>query len=146
MNETTPVITSNGGGTTGSIQIAENGRSVTTVVATDTDTGDELAYSIVGGADAALFEIDEVTGALRFVDPPDFENASDADQDNILCGPCCGVRRDIQRQPDPAGVRRQRNPWVHDHWHGRRRHDRPRVHHAWTTTDTDENDVLRALG
>ncbi len=83
VNETTPVITSNGGGTTGSIQIAENGRSVTTVVATDTDTGDELAYSIVGGADAALFEIDEVTGALRFVDPPDFENASDADQDNI---------------------------------------------------------------
>ena len=39
-------------------------------------------YSITGGADAAFFAIDSVTGALSFRDAPDFEGPADADGDN----------------------------------------------------------------
>src|SRR5207244_1555057 len=67
VNDNTPVITSNGGGATASISIAENTTAVTTVTATDADAGTTLAYSIVGGADAAKFTIDASTGALSFV-------------------------------------------------------------------------------
>ncbi len=40
-------------------------------------------YSISGGADAALFAIDETTGVLSFLAPPDFENPDDANVDNV---------------------------------------------------------------
>ncbi len=50
VNEAAPVITSNGGGATASISIAENGTAVTTVTATDADSGATLTYSISGGA------------------------------------------------------------------------------------------------
>jgi hypothetical protein len=36
------------------------------VVATDVDSGSSLSYSILGGEDANLFEIDPTTGALAF--------------------------------------------------------------------------------
>ena len=43
-------------------------------------------YSISGGADADLFEVDPVfgdeTGVILFLDAPDFENPADADADN----------------------------------------------------------------
>lgn len=42
-----------------------------------------ITYSIEGGADAALFNIDPVTGALSFKVAPDFENPTDANRDNI---------------------------------------------------------------
>lgn len=56
---------------------AENQTAVGTVTATDPE-GDTLTYSISGGADAAKFEIDPATGALRFKTAPDFENPTDA--------------------------------------------------------------------
>ncbi len=77
-----PVITSNGGGTTSSIGIIENTTLVTTVTATDGD-GDQVEYTISGGADAALFDIDRNTGALTFLVAPDFEAAGDANGDNV---------------------------------------------------------------
>jgi hypothetical protein len=40
-------------------------------------------YEISGGADAALFTINAQTGALNFINAPDFENPSDANADNI---------------------------------------------------------------
>ncbi len=40
-------------------------------------------YSISGGVDADLFEIDETTGVLSFLAPPDFENPGDENSDNI---------------------------------------------------------------
>ncbi|MEL7538379.1 MAG: hypothetical protein AAFZ58_02565 [Pseudomonadota bacterium] len=43
--------------------------------------GQTLTYSIAGGADAALFELD-VAGALVFLAAPDFEAPTDADGDN----------------------------------------------------------------
>ncbi len=83
MNEFTPTITSGGGGTNASVSIAENGRNVTTVAATDQDRAETLVYSITGGVDAELFEIDSDTGALRFKSAPDRESPADADGNNV---------------------------------------------------------------
>lgn len=71
-------ILSDGGGESATLSVDENTTSVTTVFALDPD-GDAVNYSIVGGADATLFEIDSLTGQLTFKDPQDFEAFSDAD-------------------------------------------------------------------
>ena len=55
-----------------SFSVAEGNTDVGTITATDIDSPD-LSYSILGGADAALFTIDAATGALSFADAPDFE-------------------------------------------------------------------------
>lgn len=79
--ETAPSITSNGGGATASITVdEEDGVSVTTVTATNADATD--AFSIIGGADAALFTINADTGVLTFLTEPDFEDPQDADSNN----------------------------------------------------------------
>jgi hypothetical protein len=77
-----PTITSNGGGGTATVSIAENSMAVTTVTATDPDAGTTLSYTIVGGTDAGKFAINPSTGALSFLAAPDFENAADADHNN----------------------------------------------------------------
>ncbi len=74
-------ITSNGGGDTTSINFAENGTGVVTTVRVSGAIS-QPGYAIMGGADAGLFVIDGA-GALRFAAAPDFENARDADGDNI---------------------------------------------------------------
>lgn len=78
-----PVITSNGGAETAGVTISENVTAVAAVAATDADTADTITYSVVGGADAALFTIDSVTGALAFLASPDFESPSDTGGDNV---------------------------------------------------------------
>jgi serralysin len=78
-----PVITSNGGGATAAISIAENVAAVTTVTATDANAGQTLSYSITGGADAALFTINAATGALSFIAAPNFEAPGDAGANNV---------------------------------------------------------------
>ncbi|MBU4081538.1 MAG: cadherin repeat domain-containing protein, partial [Gammaproteobacteria bacterium] len=83
VNDNSPVITSNGGGATASLSVAENATAVTTVTATDSDVGDSKAYSISGGADAAKFIIDSTTGALAFAAAPDFEAPTDAGGNNV---------------------------------------------------------------
>src|SRR5690606_37550177 len=83
VNEFTPAITSNGGGATATVNVAENGTAVTTVQAADADATANVTYSIDGGADAALFEIDANTGELTFKDAPDFEAPGDAGVDNV---------------------------------------------------------------
>ena len=67
----------------GEILVAENTKPVTTVAATDPDAGQTLKYSIVGGTDKDLFEIDQATGQLRFKNAPDFENPADQGHDNV---------------------------------------------------------------
>ena len=47
-----PVITSDGGGPTAGLTVAENQTAVTTVTSTDVDGG-VPSYTIAGGADAA---------------------------------------------------------------------------------------------
>ncbi|HYD36829.1 MAG TPA: cadherin domain-containing protein [Allosphingosinicella sp.] len=67
-----PVITSDGGGTSASIDMDEGETAVTTVVAED-DGADAVTYSITGGWAAHLFTIDSATGALSFIAAPDYE-------------------------------------------------------------------------
>ena len=64
------------------LNIEENRTDVNGFTATDID-GDTLAYSISGGEDQSFFTIDSETGALAFIDRPDFENAQDSDANNI---------------------------------------------------------------
>ena len=65
----------------GPFAIDENTTDVGTIQASDVD-GDMLTYSIIGGADAALFSIDENSGALSFITAPDFEAPGDVGADN----------------------------------------------------------------
>lgn len=74
-----PVITSNGGGASAAISLAENITSVTTVTA---DYAYPVTYAITGGADAADFTINPTTGALAFNVTPDFAAPHDADMNN----------------------------------------------------------------
>ncbi|MFO0817271.1 MAG: cadherin domain-containing protein [Pirellulales bacterium] len=84
VNDSPPVITSNGGGATGALNVAENNTAVTTVVAADADLPTQtLTYSITGGADAAKFVIVGSTGELTFAAAPNFESPTDANGDNI---------------------------------------------------------------
>ncbi|GAB3831154.1 hypothetical protein GCM10028895_48170 [Pontibacter rugosus] len=66
-----PVINSNGGGATASISVPENSTAVTTVTSTDQENN-ARTYSIIGGADAAKFNITS-TGVLTFKSAPNFE-------------------------------------------------------------------------
>ncbi|MEM9420483.1 MAG: Ig-like domain-containing protein, partial [Planctomycetota bacterium] len=77
-----PVIVSDGGGAVALVNAAENQNSVTTVVSADPD-GPPPMYSIIAGADAALFTINPGTGTLRFITAPDFEMPSDSDTDGV---------------------------------------------------------------
>lgn len=72
-----PVISSNGGGATVTLQVPEKTTNVTDVDASDADAGDQLAYSITGGTDAALFQIDSTTGVLVFKAAPVYVNGGD---------------------------------------------------------------------
>ncbi|GKS68322.1 hypothetical protein W03_03260 [Nitrosomonas sp. PY1] len=78
-----PTITSNGGGVTASVSVAENTTAVTTVTATDADVGATRAYSISGGADATKFTINSSTGALSFISAPNYESPTDVGGNNV---------------------------------------------------------------
>ena len=76
INDNTPSFTS-----PDSANVAENETLAYTAVATDAD-GDDLSYSL-SGTDAVRFTIDPVTGAVSFMEAPDFENPDDAGGDNV---------------------------------------------------------------
>ncbi|MFC1762729.1 FG-GAP-like repeat-containing protein, partial [Planctomycetota bacterium] len=76
-----PIITSNGGGSTASVNAAENQTAVTTVTTTD-DDADTRTYSISGGADQAKFSINSSSGALSFSSAPNYESPTDSDENN----------------------------------------------------------------
>ena len=62
------------------IEYAENGTDpVATLTATDPE-GDDITWALAGGVDDSKFEIGEDTGVLTFKDPPDFEDAGDANE------------------------------------------------------------------
>jgi hypothetical protein len=76
-----PVITSNGGGDSATLMLDEGTSLVTRVTALDNyslNGTDSLTFSIVVGADAGLFSIDE-KGSLTFNAPPDYEAPFDGD-------------------------------------------------------------------
>lgn len=64
------------------ISVEENLSDPIIILATDADE-DALTYAIVGGEDEALFEIDDRSGELLFLDEPDFEAPADVGEDNI---------------------------------------------------------------
>ncbi len=76
-----PVITSNGGGASASLSVAENMTAVTSVAATDVDSS--VTYSISGGSDASKFTINASTGALSFVTAPNFEVRTDVGANGV---------------------------------------------------------------
>ncbi|HEU0099279.1 MAG TPA: cadherin domain-containing protein [Allosphingosinicella sp.] len=78
-----PIISSNGGGATAAVTVAENQNGVTTFTAVDPEGASGLVYAIAGGADSARFAINASTGVLTFVSPPDFESRQDAGGDNV---------------------------------------------------------------
>ncbi|OEK04027.1 hypothetical protein BFP71_11055 [Roseivirga misakiensis] len=80
-NDNDPIITSNGGGATAAINVAENSTAVTTVTSTDADAGSSITYT-KSGTDAALFSLDANTGVLTFTSAPDFEIPADDGADN----------------------------------------------------------------
>lgn len=61
--ETPPTITSDGGGPTASVDVVSPSTAVTTVTASGTSV---ISFSISGGADAALFQINAASGVLTF--------------------------------------------------------------------------------
>jgi Ca2+-binding RTX toxin-like protein len=92
------VIISNGGGANGQVNVEENVTAITTVVATDPENT-PLTYSIIGGADAALFAINETTGTLSFVSAPNYEAPTDAGSNNVydvIVAASNGVNTDTQ--------------------------------------------------
>lgn len=66
------------------VSLAENGLFAFDLQATDDRSaeGAGLAYTIAGGADAALFTIDAATGIVSFLTAPDYEVPADAGGDN----------------------------------------------------------------
>ena len=95
----TPAITSNGGDFFGTTSVSENVRAVTTIMGADPENA-PLKYDIAGGADAARFMIDPVTGALRFRAAPNYEAPTDADHNNsyiVIVRANDGERSAIQR-------------------------------------------------
>ncbi|MDO9237872.1 MAG: DUF4347 domain-containing protein, partial [Aquabacterium sp.] len=81
-SNTSPVISSNSGGASASINVAENATAVTTVVASDGE-GQTLTYSISGGVDAAKFTIDSSSGVLTFSTAPNYESPTDTGTNNV---------------------------------------------------------------
>ncbi|UUZ75678.1 cadherin-like domain-containing protein [Polaromonas sp. P1(28)-13] len=79
-----PYITSNGAGQSAAVTIAENTTAVTTVAAFDNNAGTTLTYSLVSGhGDNSLFTINPTTGALSFINAPNFEAATDGGTNNV---------------------------------------------------------------
>ncbi|WP_217358699.1 ExeM/NucH family extracellular endonuclease [Thalassococcus sp. S3] len=64
------------------VSVVEGNTDTKPILSASDAEGDTLNYTISGGADAALFEIDAETGTLSFLDPPAFDTPLDADGDN----------------------------------------------------------------
>ena len=64
-----------------SFAVAENHMAVGTVMAVDPEH-DSFLFALTGGADEAFVSIDAHTGALNFLNSPDFETPADANHDN----------------------------------------------------------------
>lgn len=72
--------------TSATLSVAEDQTVAVDVDATDGDDGEtdeSIVFSLTGGADAALFDIDASTGVVTFKVAPDFEAPGDADADNV---------------------------------------------------------------
>ena len=79
VNDNAPVYTSSA-----TFEVEENATAVGTVVATDADLPEQTVnYTISGGADSTLFNIDSATGVLSFITAPDYELPTDTGANNV---------------------------------------------------------------
>ena len=79
LNDNTPSFTP----ASDSIQIAENtSGTIYTASATDLDATDTITYTL-SGTDSALLQIGASSGALAFINSPDYENPQDQDANNF---------------------------------------------------------------
>ena len=65
------------------VQITAYKDFLLTVVDGNSSDSATVTYTLVGGADQSLFELDSTTGQLSFKQAPDFSTAVDADGDNV---------------------------------------------------------------
>ena len=77
-----PSITRSNGEVETRLEHPEGQREVTVIEATDPEN-DPITFALANGEDRPLFTIDPNSGALRFIVPPDFENPTDANMDNV---------------------------------------------------------------
>jgi len=66
--------------------VSENSSGAVYTATASDPNGNALTFSLTGGADRARFQISP-SGALSFVSPPDFEQPSDADRNNVYTPP-----------------------------------------------------------
>ena len=79
LNDNSPSF----GSASDSIQVPENtSGTVYTTAATDLDATDTITYSL-SGTDSALLQIGSSSGALAFINSPDYENPQDQGADNF---------------------------------------------------------------
>ncbi|WP_422354159.1 Ig-like domain-containing protein [Roseivirga pacifica] len=84
VNESEPIITSNGGGDVANVMVIENSTAVTKITATGLEDGFLAYFQKTGGADSHRFSINSSSGELSFWNfNPDFEFPVDSDKDNI---------------------------------------------------------------
>ena len=82
-----PVITEPNAGDAIQLTIPEHTTFIIDVNSTndeELDLGETTTYSISGGVDAGLFQIDEFTGELSFIEGPDYEANSSASNSNTF--------------------------------------------------------------
>jgi hypothetical protein len=79
LNDNTPQLTS-----PSTFTVGENQLDIGFVSGTDADLpGQSLSYTISGGADAAKFILDPISGQLRFIGLQDFEAPSDSNSNGV---------------------------------------------------------------
>src|SRR5207244_2561908 len=81
VTDVAPSVTS--GASASTPENVSTATAVYTTTATDPDAGTTLVYSISGGLDAALFNINSSTGAVTFKVSPDFEAPTDNGGNNV---------------------------------------------------------------
>ncbi|MEO0706666.1 MAG: cadherin domain-containing protein [Cyanobacteria bacterium J06649_5] len=80
-----PKIVSDGGRDVAYLHVTENNRFVTDISTVDNRSSEyngRLAYKIVGGVDAHLFQVDRRTGKVYFKHAPDYESPLDYGRNN----------------------------------------------------------------
>ena len=79
LNDNSPAF----GSASETIQVPENtSGTIYTASATDLDATDTITYTL-SGADSALLQIDPSSGALAFINSPDYENPQDQNINNV---------------------------------------------------------------
>ena len=81
-DENAPTIISDGGGADANLSSPENKLIVTQIKVTDVETN-VFTFSIWGGADMSLFDINASTGQLVFKTGPNYELPNDVDTNNL---------------------------------------------------------------